>query len=96
MPELVHSGHIIDKSEAQQIYTGIASYQYEAPADAIERKLQLEFKKPSPRERARKGMVDNYNVQVVFDKHMLPTINEIEKRMIAEHERYAKVAEDRK
>ena len=95
MPELVHSGHIIDKSEAQQIYTGIASYQYEAPAEAIERKLNLEFKKPSPRERARKGMVDNYDAQLVFNKHMLPTITDIEKRMAAQLARYQKVAEAR-
>lgn len=95
MPELVHSGHIIDKSEADPIYTGIASYQFKASAESIERKLELEYKKPSPRERARKAMVKNYDVEVVFNKHMLPTINDIEKRMIAEQERYKAVAEAR-
>lgn len=96
MPELVHSGHIIDKSEAEPIWTGIASNQFIATVDSIERKLHLEYKNPSPHERARKGMVENYDAQLVFDKHMLPAIQDIGKRMEAEADRWNKVAEARK
>ena len=96
MPELVYSGHIIDKSDADRIYTGIASYQYQASAKSILRKLELEFKKPSPRDKAREGMVDNYDINLVFDRHMLPTFQDIEKRKLAENDRYEKVAEARK
>jgi glycosyltransferase involved in cell wall biosynthesis len=95
MPELVHSGHIIDKSEAEPIWTGIASNQFIATVDSIERKLHLEYQKPSPRERARKGMVENYDAQLVFDKHMLPTIQDIEKRLVEEVGRWQKVADAR-
>lgn len=95
MPELVHSGHIIDKSEAEPLWTGIASNQYMAHVGAIERKLHLEYNKPSPRERARKGMLENYDAQLVFDKFMLPTINDIERRMKEELGRYEKVVEAR-
>ena len=95
MPELVYSGQIIDKSEAEPEWTGIASCQYNAHISAIERKMQLEFNKPSPRERARKGMVENYDANLVFEKHMLPTIKEIERRMIEERGRYKEVAEVR-
>ena len=95
MPELVHSGHIIDKSEAERTWTGIASYQYVATVKSIERKLELEYRNPSPRERARKGIVENYDAQVVFDKHFLPTMNDIQKRFDEEIGRWKKVAEMR-
>jgi len=95
MPELVHSGHVIEKSDAVPIWTGIASNQFIAKVEAIERKLYLEYAKPSSRDAARKGMVNNYDAQVVFDKHLLPTIVDIEKRMQEEAKRYQEVAEVR-
>jgi glycosyltransferase involved in cell wall biosynthesis len=95
MPELVYSGHIIEKSEAEPMWTGLAANQYLAHIGAIERKLHLEYKKPSSREAARKGMVENYDAQLVFDKHMLPTIQKIEKRAFEELDRYKAVREMR-
>jgi len=95
MPELVHSGHIIDKKDAEPIWTGIASYQFVPKVRAIELALHAEYKKPSPRERARQGIVENYDAKVVFEKHMLPTINHIQQRMIEETQRYQSVVEAR-
>ena len=95
MTELVHSGQIIDKSEAEPLWTGIASYQYVASVKSIERKLELEFRNPSPKDRARKAMVENYDANLVFEKHMLPTITDIQNRMTEELERYKAVAEAR-
>ena len=95
MTELVHSGQIIDKSEAEPLWTGIASYQYTASVKSIERKLELEYRNPSPKDTARKAMVENYDANLVFEKHMLPTITDIQNRMTEELERYKAVAEAR-
>lgn len=95
MPELVHSGRIIDKSDAEPMWTGIASNQFLPKVRAIELALHAEYKDPSPRERARKGMVENYDSKLVFEKMMLPTINHIQQRMIEEAGRINKVAEVR-
>lgn len=93
MPELVYSGHIIDKSDAEPIWTGIASYQWQPKISAIERKMELEYKKPSPN--PRQHIVDNYDIEVVFEKHMLPAITDIEKNLKETLERYQKVGEAR-
>lgn len=95
MPELVHSGRVIDKKDAEPLWTGIASYQWMPKVRAIELALEAELKDPSPRERARKGMVENYDADAVFEKHMLPTINTIQGRMQEEAERYQKLMEVR-
>jgi len=95
MPELVHSGQIIDKSDAEPMWTGIASYQFIPKVGAIERKLHEEYNKPSPRDRARNGIVENYDADLVFNKHMLPAINDIDRRMKEEIGRWQKVAEAR-
>lgn len=95
MPELVYSGHVIDKSDAEGMWTGIASYQFIPKASAIERKLHEEYNHPSPRDRARKGMVENYDADLVFNKYMLPAINDIDRRMKEEIGRWQKVAEAR-
>ena len=96
MPELVHSGQIIDKKDAEPLWTGIAAYQYIAKVGAIVEAMEAEYKKPSSKSKAREGIVQNYDVKVAFEKNMLPTINEIEQRFLAENERWEKVAEARK
>jgi len=96
MPELVHSGRIIDKKDAIDYFTAIAADQWIPSTRAIELALEAEYKNPSPRERARKGMVENYDANLVFEKHFLPTMQDIEKRMRGEVERFAQVAEVRK
>lgn len=90
MGELVYSGRKVDKKDAEPVWTGIAAYQYTPKIRAIELALEAELKNPSPRERARKGMVENYDAQLVFDKHFLPTINVIEQDMKENFERFNK------
>ena len=95
MPELMHEGQIINKEEAEPVWTAIASYQFKASVDSIVDALEREYKNPSSGEKARKAMVKNYDINVVCDTHLIPTISKIEKRITAEFERYQKVAKDR-
>lgn len=93
MPELVRSGHIIDKKDADKSWTGIASYNYLPRIKAIENALELEYKKPSPRERARKAMVEEYDVEVVMEKNWKPVLEDIDKELARTRERWAKMQE---
>lgn len=95
MPELVHSGRIIDKKDAEPKWTGLASYEFEPRVRAIELALHAEYNNPSPRDKARQGMIENYEVEYVFQNFMLPTINDIEKRLREEIQRWQQVAEVR-
>jgi glycosyltransferase involved in cell wall biosynthesis len=78
MGELCFSGHKIDKKDAQKKYTGIAANQWVPNVDAIERALHLEYKNPSPRDRASR-MAQEYSIENVTEKHLKPTIDAIEK-----------------
>jgi glycosyltransferase involved in cell wall biosynthesis len=93
MPELVRSGHIIDKADAEPIWTGIASYQWQPTVKSIERKMELEYRKPSPN--PRDAIVKEYDIEVVFKENMLPALMDIEKELAATKQRYAEVAEAR-
>jgi len=95
MPELVHSGRIIDKKDAEPIWTGIASYNYLPHIRAVELALEAEYKNPSPRERARKAMVENYDIEVVMEKHMIPTLQSIEKEFNRVVERRVEMEKER-
>jgi glycosyltransferase involved in cell wall biosynthesis len=81
MPELIHSGRIIEKKDAEAIYDGIASYNWFPHVGAIEDALEQEYKNPSSRVSARKGMVDNYEVELVMEKHWKPTLEAIDKEL---------------
>jgi len=81
MPELVHSGRIIEKNDAEKVWTGIASYNFYPHIGAIEDALEQEYKNPSSRVSARKGMVDNYEVELVMEKHWKPTLEAIDKEL---------------
>lgn len=93
MPELVKSGQIIDKSDAEPTWTGIASYQWQPKVAAIERKMELEYKKPSPN--PRDAIVKEYDIDFVFNTQMLPALTDIEKCLAESKQRYADVAEAR-
>ena len=96
MPELVASGRIIEKKDAEPIWTGLASYQFVPKKSAIEHALNAEFMHPSKKEQARKFIIENYDIEPVYKNYMLPIINAIEKRIMDERGRWQKVAEERK
>lgn len=95
MPELVRSGHIIDKKDADPQWTGIASYNWYPRIGAIENALELEYKKASPRERARKAMVEEYDVEVVTEKYWKPTLADIDAQLNIINKRQAEMNEQR-
>ena len=80
MPELVHSGRIIEKKDAEPRYTGIASYNFYPHVGAIVDALEQEYKTPSNRGRARRGMVENYDVELVLEKHWKPVLESIDEK----------------
>jgi glycosyltransferase involved in cell wall biosynthesis len=81
MPELIHSGRIIEKKDAEAIYDGIASYNWFPHVGAVEDALEQEYKNPSSRVSARKGMVDNYEVELVMERHWKPALEAIDKEL---------------
>jgi glycosyltransferase involved in cell wall biosynthesis len=95
MPELLYSGHIIDRKDAEAEWTGIASYNFRPHVRAIELALEAEYKKPSPRDRARKGMVENYDVELVVEKHWGPVLATIETKLAEMRARFKKVSDER-
>jgi glycosyltransferase involved in cell wall biosynthesis len=95
MPELVHSGRIIDIKDAEKTWTGIASYNFYPHVGAVEDALEQEYKNPSSRVSARKGMVDNYEVELVMDKHWKPTLEAIDKELERVKDRAKTVADAR-
>ena len=95
MPELVYSGRIVDKKDAEPVWTGIASYNYVPHIRAVELALEAEYRNPSPRERARQGIVENYDVEVVMEKHWKPTLEAIDKQLDITNKRQAEMTEQR-
>jgi len=95
MPELVYSGRVIDKKDAAPFWTGLASYNYKPSIRAIELALEAEYKKPSPRDAARKGMVENYDVEVVVEKHWKPTLAAIDEQLKMTNERQVEMLQQR-
>jgi len=87
--ELCFSGHVIDKSDAHKLYTGIASYQWIPSPEVIARKLALEYNKPSPRKRAHEK-AQEYSIENVTEKYFKPIIKAIEDGLIEARERMAK------
>jgi glycosyltransferase involved in cell wall biosynthesis len=78
MSELCFSGRMIDKKDAQPIWTGLMQYQYVPNVGAIEDALYAEYLKPSPRDRARRMAMD-YDADAITEKYWKPTLDSIEK-----------------
>jgi len=74
--ELVFSGHLIDRRDAEKQYTPQASYNYRPHIRAVELALEAEYRKPS------KPQVEKikaeYDADVVYQKYWLPVLAEIE------------------
>lgn len=77
MSELCFSGHKVDKADAFPFYTPQAAYMYLPKVEAIERKLNLEYRHPSSRERAREGALQ-YDADLVYQKWWKPVLADIE------------------
>jgi len=77
MGELCFSGRKIDKKDALKYYTALAAYQYIPHPRAIDLALEAEFKKPSPRERARKKALE-YDIDYVSKNYLEPIFRELE------------------
>ena len=86
MSELCFSGQKLDKKEASKEYTGIASYQFRAGARQIERALEAEFRKPSPRDRAVR-MAKEYDIEIVNEKYFKPVMEKIVGALIERKDR---------
>lgn len=94
MGELCFSGHKIDKKDAQKQYTGLASYQWVPNPSAIEHALFMEYKTPSPRDRAAR-LAQEYSIDNVNEKYLIPTMQSIEKELVEIKSRFEKVNEER-
>lgn len=77
MSELCFSGIAIDKKDAEPIYTGIAGYQYRPHIGAIENAMEVEFKHPSPRDRAAR-LAAEYDADLVTENYWKPVLAQIE------------------
>jgi len=76
MSELCFSGRMIDKKQAEPIWTGLMAYQYIPHIDAIEKALYAEYLKPSPRDRARRMAMD-YDADTVAEKYWKPVLEDV-------------------
>jgi glycosyltransferase involved in cell wall biosynthesis len=80
MSELCFSGHKIDVNDATPFYTPQAAYMYMPKVEAIERKLSLEYMKPSSKEKAREGALQ-YDADLVYSQYWHPVLADIEKSL---------------
>jgi len=80
MSELCFSGHKIDINDATPFYTPQAAYMYMPKVEAIERKLSLEYMKPSSKEKAREGALQ-YDADLVYSQYWHPVLADIEKSL---------------
>ena len=78
MSELCFSGHKVDVKDATPFYTPQAAYMYLPKVEAIERKLNLEYRYPSSREKAAKGALE-YDADRVYSEFWKPVLADIEK-----------------
>lgn len=76
--ELCYAGRLIDKKDADPWYTPLATYQLRPRVRAIELALEAEYKHPSPGDKAVQTIRENYDVEVVTEKHWKPTLAEID------------------
>jgi glycosyltransferase involved in cell wall biosynthesis len=93
MEELCFSGHVVDKKDAMRFLTGIASYQWIPQPRAIERKLHLEYNKPSSRELAVEK-AQEYSIENVSEKYFKPAMHAIEEEITAWKSRWNTAAEE--
>lgn len=77
MSELCFSGRKVGKDDAEKVYTPMAAYQYAPHVRGIELALEAEYKRPSPKDRARKMALD-YDADTVAEKYWEPVLAEIE------------------
>lgn len=74
--ELIFSGHLIDKKDAEAYYTPQASYNWRPHIRALELALEAEHRKPS------KPAIDTiraeYDADVVFERYWKPILAELE------------------
>jgi glycosyltransferase involved in cell wall biosynthesis len=92
--ELCFSGQKIDKRDADAIYTPGMAYQFKPRIRAIEIALESEHKKPSSRERARKGALA-YDVETVFDNYMLPVMKRYDDEIMADNAKNRIILEEK-
>ena len=76
MSELCFSGRLIDKSDAEWEYSGLAAYQMKPHVRAIELAMHAEYKHPSPHDKAVRRAAE-YDVKVVTEKYWKPILEEI-------------------
>jgi glycosyltransferase involved in cell wall biosynthesis len=76
MSELCFSGRLIDKSDADPVYTGLNAYQLKPRIRAIELAMHAEYKNPSPHDKAVRHAAE-YDVNVVAEKYWKPVLEEI-------------------
>jgi glycosyltransferase involved in cell wall biosynthesis len=80
MSELCFSGHKVDIKDSTPFYTPQGSFMYTPHIEAIERKLELEYMKPSSRKKALAGAIE-YDADLVYEKYWKPVLADIEKSL---------------
>jgi glycosyltransferase involved in cell wall biosynthesis len=76
-PELIKSGRVIDKKDAEPYYSQFAANLYKPHIRAIELALEEEHRKPSkPRVAEIKA---EYDADIVYEKHWMPILAEMER-----------------
>lgn len=77
MSELCFSGIAIDKKDSEPVYTGIAGYQRRPHIGAIVNAMEVEFKHPSPKDRAVR-MASEYDADKVMENYWKPVLAKIQ------------------
>jgi glycosyltransferase involved in cell wall biosynthesis len=78
MSELCFSGQKVDIQDSTPFYTPQASYMYIPHVKAIERKMHLEYKNPSSKEKALAGAL-KYDADLVYKDYWKPVLKDIER-----------------
>ena len=77
--ELCFSGRMVSKKDAEPIYTSFEAYQYVPHVRGIEHAIECEYKHPSPTGKGVRMVKENFDVDVVRDKHWKPVLDKIQK-----------------
>ena len=84
MSELVNAGHLISKKDAFAQYSVYGAFLYRPHVRAVELAIESEYKKRTPTAKAVEWIRANYDADVVYQKHWLPVMAEIERDLQAE------------
>jgi glycosyltransferase involved in cell wall biosynthesis len=81
MGELCGSGRIVTKEHAELFYNQMGAFWYKPHVSEITKQLEIEYKAPSNRDKARQFAV-KYDADKIFTEKWLPLIEELENERI--------------